>query len=245
MSGLAANKAGLQGINKEKGTPFFENEARKDEALSYKIEEMLKKYSTLLNKDLSMDLIRIDNMMEILESERDLSRIIVHIDMDAFYASVEERDNPSLKGKPMAVGDNSMLSTANYEARKYGVRSAMPGFIARKLCSHLILVPLHFDKYRAVSKSVREIFARYDPNFTPMTDEVVQQIREEIFKETQLTAKIILEFMKKLSIRKVSDIKTMGDLFQQRVYVYKMFTLSSFQFLMRASFGIGSTVVKT
>lgn len=232
---------------------------------------MLKKYHTLKKQDLSWDLARIDNIIEILESERDLSRIIVHVDMDAFYASVEERDNPNLKGKPMAVGDNSMLSTANYEARKvkkkklrffdslqfsilldclnilfntliflmpllyvilkYGVRSAMPGFIARKLCPHLILVPLHFDKYRAVSKRVREIFARYDPNFTPMSldeaylditeylrnnnnnndnenndnnndnndngnnndvdksaDKVVQQIREEIFKETKLTA---------------------------------------------------------
>lgn len=72
--------------------------------------------------------------------ELDMQQVIVHIDMDAFYASVEERDNPALKEKPMAVGGHSMLSTSNYMARRFGVRAGLPGFIALKLCPQLVLI---------------------------------------------------------------------------------------------------------
>ena len=72
----------------------------------------------------------------------------MHFDLDMFFAAVEMRDNPALKGKPIAVGDLKMLSTANYAARKFGVRSAMPGFIAKKLCPELIIVKCNFQKYR-------------------------------------------------------------------------------------------------
>ncbi|CAG8482838.1 12373_t:CDS:10, partial [Gigaspora rosea] len=217
MSDLASHKAGLQGIDKEKvnqviyeaskNSAFYLNEARKDEALNHKTEQLLKKYEALRRQDLSTFNNKVDNLVQAIERKRDLSRTIVHIDMDAYYASVEERDNPSLRGKPMAVGSNSMLSTSNYEARRYGVRSAMPGFIAKKLCPELIIVPCNFDKYHAVAKQIREVFARYDPNYTPMSldeaylditeylettdktpDEIVEQIRKEIHEETKLTA---------------------------------------------------------
>jgi DNA polymerase kappa len=105
--------------------------------------------------------------------------------MDAFYAAVEMRDNPSLKDKPMAVGGQAMLvcvffvkllevivfsqSTSNYAARKYGVRAAMPGFIAKKLCPELVIVHTNFDKYRKVSAEVRDIMFEYDPNLCPMS----------------------------------------------------------------------------
>jgi DNA polymerase kappa len=93
--------------------------------------------------------------------------------MDAFYASVEELERPELKTKPMAVGGHDMLCTSNYVARKFGVRSAMPGFIALKLCPQLEIIPLHFDRYRATSDKIRSVFAKYDPNFLPMSlDEV-------------------------------------------------------------------------
>ena len=72
-------------------------------------------------------------MILLQERQRDLSRIIVHVDMDMFYAAIEMRDDPSLRGKPIAVGGMSMLATSNYEARKFGVRSAMPGYIAKRL----------------------------------------------------------------------------------------------------------------
>uniref|UniRef100_A0A3Q3N461 DNA polymerase kappa n=1 Tax=Labrus bergylta TaxID=56723 RepID=A0A3Q3N461_9LABR len=112
---------------------------------------------------------QVERMAAELEKGRDLSRLIVHVDMDAFYAAVEMRDCPELKDKPMAVGSMSMLSTSNYHARKYGVRAAMPGFIAKKLCPNLVIVPTNFDKYRAVSGEIREIFADYDPHFQPMS----------------------------------------------------------------------------
>ncbi|XP_073536147.1 DNA polymerase kappa isoform X2 [Phyllobates terribilis] len=106
--------------------------------------------------------------------------------MDAFYAAVEMRDNPELKDKPMAVGSMSMLSTSNYLARRFGVRAAMPGFIAKKLCPALHIVPTNFDKYRAVSKEVREIFSEYDPNFLPLSlDEAYLDITDHL--EERLT----------------------------------------------------------
>lgn len=139
-----------------------------------------------------------------------MTRKIIHVDMDCFYASVEIRDNPSLKGKPVAVGGSvqgrGVLTTASYEARKYGVRSAMPTGQALKLCPDLILVPVHFDKYRKASGQVREVFRRYTDKIQPLSlDEayldvtdseacsgsatrIAQEIRREIFAETRLTA---------------------------------------------------------
>ncbi|CAD5118547.1 DgyrCDS7235 [Dimorphilus gyrociliatus] len=94
---------------------------------------------------------------------------MVHVDMDMFYAAVEMRDDPSLREKAMAVGGNSMLSTSNYIARRFGVRAGMPGFIAKKLCQDLTIIRPHFFKYKAVSKQVQKVFATYDPNFSMMS----------------------------------------------------------------------------
>ncbi|CAG07875.1 unnamed protein product, partial [Tetraodon nigroviridis] len=126
---------------------------------------------------------QVERMVAELEESRDLTRAIVHVDMDAFYAAVEMRDCPELKDKPMAVGSMSMLSTSNYLARKYGVRAAMPGFIAKKLCPHLVIVPTNFDKYRAVSNEIREIFTDYDPGFMPVSlDEAYLDFTEHVEK---------------------------------------------------------------
>ncbi|KAM6391391.1 DNA polymerase kappa [Rhynochetos jubatus] len=125
--------------------------------------------------------LQVDRLVIELEQSRDLSSTIVHIDMDAFYAAVEMRDNPELKEKPIAVGSMSMLSTSNYHARRFGVRAAMPGFIGKKLCPHLTIVPLNFEKYSKVSKEVREILTEYDPNFMPMgLDEAYLNITEHL-----------------------------------------------------------------
>lgn len=91
------------------------------------------------------------------------ARFALCLSVDAFYASVEIRDRPELADKPVAVGGLSMISTSNYVARRYGVRSAMPGFIALKLCPHLVFVPHNWVKYQAVAESTREIFREYDP----------------------------------------------------------------------------------
>ncbi|CAK7330157.1 unnamed protein product [Dovyalis caffra] len=132
-----------------------------------------------------------------LEATRDLSRIWLHVDMDAFYAAVETLSNPSLKGKPMAVGGMSMISTANYEARRFGVRAAMPGFIACKLCPELIFVPTDFKKYTHYSELTRKVFEKYDLNFLAASlDEAYLDITE-VCKERGMSGGEIAEELRK------------------------------------------------
>src|SRR3981189_2319843 len=93
-------------------------------------------------------------------------RKIIHIDMDAFYASVEQRDDPALRGRPVAVGgsrERGVVAAASYEARTFGVRSAMPSTTARRLCAELVFVKPRFDVYKEVSRQIREIFLDYTP----------------------------------------------------------------------------------
>ncbi|WZZ64089.1 hypothetical protein YC2023_075459 [Brassica napus] len=168
-------KAGMEGVDKEKvqrvvyemskGSKYFQNEERKEALMKQKIEHMRDRCAKLSSSDLSNYQKVVDRRILELEATRDLSRVWLHVDMDAFYAAVETLSNPSLKGKPMAVGGLSMISTANYEARKFGVRAAMPGFIARKLCPDLIFVPVDFPKYTHYSDLTRNVFKNYDPNF--------------------------------------------------------------------------------
>lgn len=100
-------------------------------------------------------------------------RVIAHVDMDAFYASVEVRDDPSLAGKPIAVGGaadrRGVISSASYEARRFGVRSAMPTATARRLCPDLVLVPGHMAKYQAASRVLRRIFEEFSPRVEPLS----------------------------------------------------------------------------
>ncbi|XP_072715857.1 DNA polymerase kappa isoform X2 [Ciconia boyciana] len=189
--GLNDNKAGMQGLDKEKinkiimeatkGSRFYENELKKDEQVNQRIEKMMQLKEKITTQQLLKAQLQVDKLVIELEQSRNLSSTIVHIDMDAFYAAVEMRDNPELKEKPIAVGSMSMLSTSNYHARRFGVRAAMPGFIAKKLCPHLTIVPLNFEKYGKVSKEVREILTEYDPNFMPMgLDEAYLNITEHL-----------------------------------------------------------------
>jgi DNA polymerase-4 len=101
-----------------------------------------------------------------ITSSHAISRKIVHIDMDAFYASVEQRDNPELRGKPVAVGgarERGVVAAASYEARRFGVHSAMPSLIAKRRCPELIFIAPRFEIYRAISLQIRAIFAEYTP----------------------------------------------------------------------------------
>ena len=136
-------------------------------------------------------------------------RKIIHVDMDAFYASVAQLDNPELKGKPIAVGGGGkrgVVAAASYEARKYGVRSAMSGVLARQKCPHLIFVKTDFERYKEISTKIRQIFYEYTDLVEPLSlDEayldvtenkkgnpsaslIAQEIRDRIYSELELRA---------------------------------------------------------
>jgi DNA polymerase-4 len=128
-------------------------------------------------------------------------RKIIHVDMDAFYASVEQRDNPALRGKPLAVGGAAacgVVAAASYEARKFGVHSAMPSVTAARKCPDLIFVPPRFDVYRAVSQHIREIFAEYTPLIEPLSlDEAYLDVTENL-KDMEIATEIALEIRSKI-----------------------------------------------
>ena len=147
-------------------------------------------------------------------------RKIIHVDMDAFFASVEQRDNPELRGKPVAVGGSSgrgVVAAASYEARKFGVRSAMPSLTAKRLCPDLIFCKSHFDTYREVSQQIRAIFREFTPHVEPLSlDEayldvtedllgigsatrIAELIRQRIRAETKLTASAGVSYNKFLA----------------------------------------------
>uniref|UniRef100_A0A383WPR7 DNA polymerase kappa n=1 Tax=Tetradesmus obliquus TaxID=3088 RepID=A0A383WPR7_TETOB len=172
---FTASKAGMQNVDKEKvkrivyemskDSAHFKNEQRKQAQVDVRIAQLKARAASLSQAELAAHQKAADAKLAQLEAGRDLSRTWLHADMDAFYASVEELDRPDLASKPMAVGGMGMITTANYEARKFGVRSAMPGFIARKLCPQLVFVKPDFRKYEAASAATREVFKLYDPHF--------------------------------------------------------------------------------
>ena len=147
-------------------------------------------------------------------------RKIIHVDMDAFFASVEQRDDPSLRGKPVAVGGaggRGVVAAASYEARKFGVRSAMPSVTAKRLCPDLIFVRHRFDAYKEASRTIRAIFKHHTPNVEPLSlDEayldvtqdrlgigsatrIAELIRQEIRAKTKLTASAGVSYNKFLA----------------------------------------------
>ncbi len=155
-----------------------------------------------------------------LSGETNALRRIIHIDMDAFYASVEQRDDPSLRGRPVAVGgsrERGVVAAASYEARRFGVHSAMPSVTARRKCPELVFVRPRFDAYRAVSQQIQGIFARYTPIIQPLSlDEayldvttplldrgsataIAREIKAVIRAETELTASAGVSYNKFLA----------------------------------------------
>jgi DNA polymerase-4 len=129
------------------------------------------------------------------------TRKIIHVDMDAFYASVEQRDNPELRGRPVAVGGSAargVVAAASYEARAFGVHSAMPSVTAKRKCPNLIFVPPRFEVYRKVSQQIREIFAEYTPLIEPLSlDEAYLDVTENL-KGMEIATEIALEIRAKI-----------------------------------------------
>jgi DNA polymerase-4 len=149
-----------------------------------------------------------------------LQRKIIHVDMDAFYASVEQRDNPDLRGKPVAVGgskERGVVAAASYEARKFGVRSAMPSVTAKRQCPDLVFVKPRFEVYKEISRHIRTIFAEHTEIIEPLSldeayldvteniqgiasaTEIATMIRAKILSETGLTASAGISYNKFLA----------------------------------------------
>ena len=170
---FTANKAGMGGVDKakvnrvvhdmSKNSAHHKHALKQDAKVDARVHAQRLKLESLTRQGAERLLRQVTQIEERLEHKRWLGRVCVVVDMDCYFAAVAMRDDPSLVGKPIAVGGIGMISTANYEARKYGVRSAMPGFIGRKLCPSLVFVKSDFAAYKAASKVVKSVLVEYDP----------------------------------------------------------------------------------
>ena len=188
-SAFVNHKAGMDGVDKahvrrvvdemSKNSAHYRNENRKEEKVEAKIREMRAAHARLTPEHLARIQRDVDARVKTLEKKRDVSRTWIHVDMDAFYAAVHTLENPSLANIPIAVGGIGMISTANYVARTFGVRSAMPGFIAKRLCPHLTFVTPDFPKYRRYAELAREVFREFDADFDAVSlDEAFLDVTE-------------------------------------------------------------------
>lgn len=213
------HKAGLEGVDRKrvqevinelsKGSKFYVREQKKAKELAARVSELKKTVEAARRRPERLDIRLHDINSKIipsLESQRVSGRVIACFDFDCFFAAVEALDNPTLVGVPHAVGgstDRGVLSTASYEARRYGVRSAQPIFIAKSLCPQLKIVKLRIERYKEMSNLVQEkVLAKYDPGFRMgsidegyldlthlvaegrSADEIVTDLREEVKRVT-------------------------------------------------------------
>lgn len=187
------------------------------------------------------------------------TRKIIHIDMDAFFASVEQLDNPELRGKPVAVGgsaERGVVAAASYEARKYGVKSAMPSKTAARKCPQLLFVRPRFERYKEVSNQIRAIFLDYtelveplslDEAYLDVTDypdktatEIAQEIRKKIKERTQLTASAGVSYNKFLA-KTASDVNKPDGIFVIKPHQAQAFID---QLPIRRFYGIGKVTAE-
>lgn len=212
---FTAEKAGMKGLDRDQINKII-FESTKNSRMSKKNQEDLNKMKQDAEKTIqSLNQFHkntilynqiknlADSRITKLKGERRLDKIWVHVDMDMFFAAVEIRDDPSLSNIPMAVGSTQMISTSNYVARKFGVRSAMPGFLALKLCPTLKIVPGNYQKYSTESKKIMAIVEQYDPNYEQMgCDEAYIDLTEYCKEKNAKTEKeicgIVLELKNKI-----------------------------------------------
>ncbi|GAA5864951.1 hypothetical protein JCM3774_003921 [Rhodotorula dairenensis] len=216
MGGPSDGKAGLGGgvrtkdeINRiiyegSKGSKHFEDQRRRDHETQVRVDNLCSTLAKTMREARGDEEACADAILAQLEETRDLARVIALIDADAFYAACHQREDPSLAGKAFGVG-GGMLTTASYEARRFGCRSAMPLFIARKLCPHIISLPLKPELYIQASKEIFSTLEKYGPiapasldeAYVDMTDycrregvtpsEAISRLRAEVFETTGLT----------------------------------------------------------
>ncbi|EQL30308.1 hypothetical protein BDFG_07188 [Blastomyces dermatitidis ATCC 26199] len=215
LLGPSLTKAGQSAVDQRKvseiiynvsrGSKFFTHEKSRNQLLTTKIERIISQKQKIEEHGLLLHTRRTDQYLAELELGRDLSQTVVHVDCDAFFAAVEELDRPELRELPMAVG-KGVLTTCNYHARKYGCRSGMAGFIAKKLCPDLILIPQNYQKYTAKADEIRAILACYDPQFQSSSldeaylnitaycsaneiepEEAVRRLRSEVVEKTKVS----------------------------------------------------------
>ena len=215
---FTAEKAGMEGLDKEKIAEII-YETTKDSRIFKKNEEelkILKDEIDKINKDLlsfhKQEILydqvkkKADSRLQFLKNQIRFDKIWLHLDMDMFYAAVEIRDNPSLANIPMCVGNKSMISTSNYIARKYGVRSAMPGFIAEKLCPNLKFVPGNYEKYKIESDKIMNVIIEYDDNYESMgLDEVYADLSKYCFENNIVCEDDIIKLGKEIK-KKIYDV---------------------------------------
>jgi len=194
FTGVSANKAGMGAdrklvadfvYEKSKNSQYTQHQLELDAKQQARAEAVAKELrvaeARMSESELLLERRKIETELEALEKHRDLSRTHCVVDMDMFYAAVEIRDQPSLASKPVAIGGLGMISTANYVARLYGVRAAMPGFIAVEMVKNpaaigskmppdeLVFITPNFAKYTQVAMETREVFRQYDPHFKAMS----------------------------------------------------------------------------
>ena len=241
------DKAGMTGLNREEINKII-YESTKDSAITKKKIEEFERIKLLVDEyKIKLDGLKkneilyeqnrrlAENRIRELKKERSLDRVWMHIDMDMFYAAVEIKDRPELANHPVAVGDERMVSTSNYIARKFGIRSAMPGFIAKRLCEELVFIKPNFYKYESDSKIIMGILKDYDPdidvrgldeayldlthycklNYINTQNEIsdlISEIKKKISDQTSLTASCGIASNKMLA-KICSDIQKPNGLY--------------------------------
>lgn len=219
-----------------KNTKFFEFQKKRTHDINGQTGVLHEKLSTSSSMEKEMAKLKADAMISSYESKQNFDTILFHADLDAFFASVEALDDPSLVGVPFAVGGSvrhGVISTSSYEARKFGVRAGMAVFIALSLCPELRIVGHHGNRYCELSAMVKNVFARYDPNYTSwgldeatlnVTDylkehpeytpiDLANKIKEEVTQETKLTISIGIGPNHQLS-KMASDMRKPNGVFQ-------------------------------
>jgi DNA polymerase kappa len=210
---------------KKRISGYLIKEHKQSEQLNKKVLQIKQKVASEFEnpqKHIQMAEENVEKMIKVLENNAKTSETWIYIDMDMFYASIEIRDDPSLADKPVAVTNGSIISTANYVARRYGIKSSMPEFKALKLCEDLILLPQNMEKYKTESFKIKSIFKQYDPDFEELgideaglcvtnvlkrksmdydagREALAQEIRHRIFVSTQLTSSAGIACNKMLS----------------------------------------------